>query len=313
MQDKVFRPISGFVYLVIFFLIVGFSTYFAILSGRQEGNALLVIMAAVLSVAALIGLCGLHIISPNQAKVIQCFGNYVGTLKDVGFYWTNPFYNSTRVSLRMQTFETGQITTPEQKEAGTGKVLQSAATYRGQPSKVNDKDGTPIEIAAVVVYRIVDAAQSVFTVDDIEVYIHMQSEAVLRDIASHYSYDAHEGEQYALRGHIEEVSGRLKTSLQERMQAAGVEVMDARISHLAYATEIAGAMLQRQQASATIAARQKIVEGAVGMVELAIHSLEQKGVVTLDPERKAALVSNLLVVLCGHSTPQPIVNTGTGR
>jgi len=258
--------------------------------------------------AWLIGLAGFLVVNPNEARVIQLFGKYKGTVKEQGFYYGNPFYRAQRVSLRVRTFETGQTKTPERKDAA-GQVTESSHTRR-MPSKVNDKDGTPIEIAAIIVWRVVNTAEAVFQVDNVEDFIHMQSESALRNLASHYSYDA-EDATFSLRGHIDEVTGRLTKEVQERVRQAGVVIEEARISYLAYAPEIAAAMLQRQQAGAVIAARARIVEGAVGMVEHAMEMLAQKNIIELDADRKAAMVSNLLVVLCGHTVPQPVVNTGT--
>jgi regulator of protease activity HflC (stomatin/prohibitin superfamily) len=259
-------------------------------------------------VAWIIHLPGYIVINPNEARVIQLFGTYVGTLAETGFFYGNPFYTKTKVSLRVQTFETGMTGTAEVKNA-EGKVLVPASTHR-QPSKVNDKDGTPIEIAAVVVYRVVNAAEAVLQVNDYEDFVHLQSDAALRNLASRYHYDGPESDEHSLRSHIEEVALQLKKELQERIRTAGVEILEARISYLAYAPEIAAAMLQRQQAGAIIAARQRIVEGAVGMVEHALELLEQKNVLKLDPERRATMVGNLLVVLCSHSVPHPVINTG---
>jgi regulator of protease activity HflC (stomatin/prohibitin superfamily) len=264
---------------------------------------------AALSLAWVVGLFGFVVNSPNHARVVQLLGNYVGTLRDVGFFWANPLYVTTKVSLRVQTFETGVLRTPERKDAH-GNVVQDAAARR-MPSKVNDRDGTPIEIAAVVTFRVVSPAEAVFQVDDYEEYIHVQADAALRNMASRYRYDGREEDGFSLRGHIDEVAGQLRQELQDRMTQAGVEIQDARISYLAYAPEIAAAMLQRQQAGAIVAARALIVEGAVGIVEHALDELAAKGLVDLDPERKAAMVSNLLVVLCGHHVPQPVLNTGT--
>jgi regulator of protease activity HflC (stomatin/prohibitin superfamily) len=265
-------------------------------------------LAILVGLVWLVGLAGFLVVNPNEARVVQLFGKYVGTLKEQGFYYGNPFYRAQRVTLRVQTFETGQTKTPERKDM-QGRVIEAAQSKR-MPSKVNDKDGTPIEIAAIVVWRVVNTAESVFQVDDVQDFVHMQSEAALRNLASHYSYDAQDGE-FALRGHIDEVAGRLKKEVQARVDQAGVTIEEARISYLAYAPEIAAAMLQRQQAGAIIAARSRIVEGAVGMVEHALEMLAHKNIIELDEERKAAMVSNLLVVLCGHSVPQPVVNTGT--
>jgi regulator of protease activity HflC (stomatin/prohibitin superfamily) len=231
-------------------------------------------------------LCGLFVVNPNEAKVLQLFGDYRGSVRRPGLRWANPFLTKKRVSLRVRNFETGKL-------------------------KVNDKRGNPIEIAAVVVWRVVDSAEAMFQVDDYENYVHVQSEAALRNLATGYPYDAHGEGEVDLVSHTAEISRQLKGEIQERLARAGVEVIEARISHLAYAPEIAAAMLQRQQASAVVAARQKIVEGAVGMVEMALDMLSRQQVLELDEEKKAAMVSNLLVVLCSDRHTQPVVNTGT--
>lgn len=308
MQDKEIKLSSGWPVLVAVLLaplVLALLIWLAVsLSSPWPA-----VLAVVLGLCWLISLPGFVIVNPNQARVIQLFGDYVGTIKDVGFYYGNPFYWKTKVSMRAQTFETGVTETPETKDAA-GKVLQTA-TRRRQPSKVNDRDGTPIEIAAVVVYQVVNPAQAVFQVDSYEDFVHVQSDSALRNLASQYSYDSHDDDAHSLRGHTAEIAERLKHEIQERISIAGVTVMEARISYLAYAPEIASAMLQRQQASALIAARQKIVEGAVGMVEHALQMLSDKKVIDLDGDRRAAMVSNLLVVLCGHQNPQPVLNTGT--
>ena len=224
--------------------------------------------------------------NPNEAKVLQFFGKYVGTVKAPGLRWANPFYSKRRISQRIRNFETARL-------------------------KVNDSEGNPIEIAAVVVWKVVETAEACFEVDDYNNYVHVQSEAALRNLSTSYAYDSHVEHQMSLRGNTAEVAAHLKTEIQDRLAKAGVEIIEARISHLAYAPEIAAAMLQRQQASAIIAARTRIVEGAVGMVEMALERLNQKGIVHLDEERKAAMVSNLLVVLCGERAAQPVVNTGS--
>jgi regulator of protease activity HflC (stomatin/prohibitin superfamily) len=260
-----------------------------------------------LALVWLVSVRGFIVNGPNQARVVQLFGKYVGTLREVGFYYGNPFYSRTLVSLRVRTFETGMSRT-EEKDA-QGNVTSSSSSR--QPMKVNDKDGTPIEIAAVVVWKVVSPVDAVFQVDDYEEFVLIQADAALRNLASRYSYDAPDTDSHSLRCHIEEVAGQLKYELQERMKQAGVEVQEARISYLAYAREIAAAMLQRQQAGAIIAARSQIVTGAVGMVEHALQMLSEKNIIELDAERRAAMVSNLLVVLCGHTVPQPVLNTGT--
>jgi regulator of protease activity HflC (stomatin/prohibitin superfamily) len=244
------------------------------------------IPAAIVAAAIIVLLFGLFMVEPNEAKVLQLFGRYVGTVKTQGLKWANPFYSKKRISLRVRNFESSKL-------------------------KVNDHDGNPVEIAAVVVWRVVDSAEAAFEVDDYEHFVHVQSEAALRNLATQYCYDAHEEGHMSLRGNTGEIAEQLRGEIQARLAKAGVEVVEARISHLAYAPEIAGAMLRRQQASAVIAARQKIVEGAVGMVEMALEMLQKKHVVELDNERKAAMVSNLLVVLCGEHEPQPVLNTGT--
>jgi regulator of protease activity HflC (stomatin/prohibitin superfamily) len=235
---------------------------------------------------AFVCLFGFFVVNPNEAKVLQLFGRYVGTEKTEGLRWASPFYSKRSVSLRAVSLESSRL-------------------------KVNDLDGNPIEIAAIVVWRVVDSAQAVFQVDRYDQYVGVQCEAALRNLATSYAYDAHEDGKLSLRGHTAEIAEHLKKEIQERMRLAGVEVIEARISHLAYAPEIAQAMLQRQQASAIIAARQKIVDGAVGMVEMALSRLAHNKVVVLDEERKAAMVSNLLVVLCGERATQPVINAGT--
>jgi regulator of protease activity HflC (stomatin/prohibitin superfamily) len=273
------------------------------------GSTLLIWVTPPMILAWIFSLFGFVVNAPNHARVITLLGKYAGTLKEVGFFYGNPLYWRKGVSLRARTFETGMTATNEVKDA-TGRIIQAASQYR-QPLKVNDKEGTPIEISAVIVWRVTDSAQAVFQVDKYEDFVHTQADAALRNLASRYSYDAPDADRHSLRAHIEEVAGQLKNELQERFHQAGVEVLESRISYLAYAPEIAAAMLQRQQAGAIIAARTRIVEGAVGMVEHALQMLAEKNVVELDPERRAAMVSNLLVVLCGHVVPQPVLNTGT--
>jgi regulator of protease activity HflC (stomatin/prohibitin superfamily) len=229
---------------------------------------------------------GFFQVAPNEGQVLQLFGKYAGTVRAEGLRWTNPFYTKRRISLRVRNFESGKL-------------------------KVNDSDGNPIEIGAVVVWQVLDTAEAVFCVDDYENYVHIQSESALRQMAQSYPYDAHDDGQPSLRSHGDVINSHLRDEIQTRLGKAGVQVVEARISHLAYAQEIAQAMLQRQQAGAIIAARTKIVEGAVSMVEMALDQLSQRGVVELDEERKAAMVSNLLVVLCGERGTQPVLNTGT--
>lgn len=309
MNERTIRLFPGLPMLPVFLLVIPAAVVSCILMAAAMKNFWPWGAAAVALVPAwFIGLFGFKIVNPNQARVVQLFGKYVGTLKEPGLYYGNPFYYAQRVSMRVQTFETGQTKSPELKDVH-GKVTQNSHTAR-RPSKVNDKDGTPIEIAAIVVWRIVNTAEAAFVVDDAEDFVHMQSEAALRGLASRYSYDA-EDEHFSLRGHIDEVCSQLKTETQERVKQAGVVIEEARISHLAYAPEIASAMLQRQQAGAVIAARSRIVEGAVGMVQHAMEMLSEKKIVEFDSDRKAAMVSNLLVVLCGDRNTQPVVNAGT--
>ncbi len=246
------------------------------------------ILAACVAVMCVLIAClkGLFIVNPNEAIVLQLFGAYAGTAKHPGLRFANPLYTHRKISQRIRNFESNQL-------------------------KVNDQDGNPIDIRAVVVWKVVDTAEAVFEVENFEDFVRVQSEAALRNLATRYPYDAHVEGQLSLRGNTAEIADQLKAEIQARLTKAGVLVMEARISHLAYAPEIAQAMLRRQQASAVIAARQKIVEGAVGMVEMALHELDRKNVVTLDPERKASMVSNLLVVLCSENNVQPVVNTGT--
>ena len=250
------------------------------------GGALPVVVSAALVVLVVLAVTGLYSIQPNQAAVLSLFGKYVGTVKEAGLRWNNPFYSKRKVSQRVRNFESGKL-------------------------KVNELDGSPIEIASVIVWQVVDASEAVYNVDDYESFVHIQSESALRTMATSYPYDQHEDGQVALRSHAAEVSQHLKDELGERLADAGVAVIDARITHLAYAQEIAQAMLQRQQANAIIAARTRIVAGAVGMVQMALGELEKNGVVNLDEERKAQMVSNLLVVLCGDRGMQPVLNAGS--
>lgn len=246
-------------------------------------------LLAILS-CIVVGICwfGFFMVAPNQGRVLQLFGQYVGSERMEGLRWANPLYMKAKVSLRVRNFESGTL-------------------------KVNDSSGNPIDIAAVVVWKVVDTAEALFEVDDYENYVQIQSEAALRNLATTHPYDSYDddGADFCLRSNPEEVAELLKKEVQNRLSKAGVEVIEARLSHLAYSPEIASAMLQRQQASAIVAARKKIVEGAVGMVDLALAALSEKEVVTLDEERKAAMVSNLLVVLCGESSATPVVNAGS--
>ncbi|HEY0921288.1 SPFH domain-containing protein [Rheinheimera pacifica] len=244
------------------------------------------VIALLLAIVVFICWFGFYMVHPNQSAVLQLFGRYVGTDLNNGLRWSNPLYSKQKVSLRVRNFESSKM-------------------------KVNDNAGNPVEIAAVVVWKVVDSAEAVFEVDNYENFVSIQSESAIRHLASSYAYDAGNDEAISLRSSTDEVTELLKSEIQARLNKAGVQVLEARISHLAYAPEIASAMLQRQQAAAIVAARQQIVEGAVGMVETALQRLSERNVVQLDDERKAAMVSNLLVVLCGDHHVQPVINTGS--
>lgn len=252
----------------------------------QAESAPQIVILVVLTIILFVLWFGFFLVNPNEARVLLLFGKYVGSVKTTGLKYSNPLYTKKRVSLRTRNFETGRL-------------------------KVNDRDSNPIEIAAVVVWKVVDSAEALFEVDDFVQYVTVQSEAAVRTLASQYPYDVHEEGVIALASHQDEISDKMLEEIQARLAKAGVHVIEARISHLAYAPEIASAMLQRQQATAIIAARQKIVEGAVGMVDMALEHLERDNIVALDDERKAAMVSNLLVVLCADRAPQPVVNAGS--
>jgi regulator of protease activity HflC (stomatin/prohibitin superfamily) len=260
--------------------------------------------------SGLLILVGLFIVNPNESKVLLLFGVYTGTVRQTGFFWANPFYSKKRVSMRTRIFETGFNTTTNTATNAQGGTQTTSSKVR-QPAKVNDKEGNPIEIAAVVTWQVINTVEALFQVDNYEEYVHIQSESALRNLASLYPYDNHDDNTMSLRGNTAEVGEMLKRELHERLSSAGVEVMEARISSLAYAPEIASSMLQRQQASAILAARRIIVEGAVGMVEDALARIEKGGMVNFDDDRKAAMISNLLVVLCGERSAQPVLNTGS--
>jgi regulator of protease activity HflC (stomatin/prohibitin superfamily) len=286
MREKVLAGVSGWAALtaglVAMFLIV----YFGFVPAVRSQQAGWIVTWALLMAFDMFLLTGLFVLNPNEAKVLQLFGAYVGTVKTPGLRWANPLYMKRRISLRIRNFESSHL-------------------------KVNDLEGNPIEIAAVVVWRVVETFEACFHVDDYQNFLHVQSEAAVRNMATSYPYDSHDDHVTSLRGHTAAVAEHLKKEIQDRLSQAGVEVIEARISHLAYAPEIAAAMLQRQQAGAIIAARTRIVEGAVGMVKMALEALSERGIVQLDEDRRAQMVSNLLVVLCGERAAQPVVNTGT--
>jgi hypothetical protein len=275
-----FAATLGLVALLIWYLATVMADDVSVAAGIG-----LVAIIVVLSVVC-VGFAGLTPVNPNEARALVLFGHYDGTVREQGLQWVNPLAERRRISVRVRNFETSKL-------------------------KVNDHDGNPIEIAAVVVWKVTDTAEALFEVDDFENFIHVQAEAALRNLATTHPYDAHVEGDIALRSNPLEIAGELRQEIQDRLEKAGVAVIEARISHLAYAPEIANAMLRRQQANAVIAARTRIVEGAVGMVEMALDQLSAKGVVNLDEERKAQMVSNLLVVLCSEHEAQPVLNTGT--
>lgn len=289
MKEIPYRSLPGIPFLLGILVIAALAVWVFIQgTGGSSGvvRPSLLLAGVLIGLVAFLSLTGLYAVQPNQAAVLSLFGKYVGTVKENGLRWNNPFFSKKKVSQRVRNFESGRL-------------------------KVNELDGSPIEIAAVIVWQVVDSAEAVYNVEDYESFVQIQSESALRTMATSYPYDQHHEGQLALRSHALEVSKHLQDELQERLADAGVQVLDARISHLAYAPEIAQAMLQRQQASAVIAARTLIVAGAVGMVEMALEELQKNNVVQLDEERKAQMVSNLLVVLCGDRGPQPVLNTGS--
>ena len=284
-QEKTRSVASGYLALVVLpvlTLLLGWLLVRSIIAA----DILFIVLYGILALVIFICYFGFFMVHPNQAKVLQLFGTYVGSVRETGLRWANPFYSKESVSLRVRNFESGQM-------------------------KVNDSSGNPIEIAAVVVWKVVDSAEAMFEVDDYESFVQIQSEAALRNMATSYPYEAHGGDEVALRSHPQAIAEKLREEVQDRLDKAGVAVIEARISHLAYAQEIASAMLKRQQAQAIVAARRQIVDGAVGMVQMALSELDEQGVVELDEERKASMVSNLLVVLCGEENARPVVNTGS--
>ena len=284
-RERVVTGRNGLAALLILLVLLGFAVW-RFVQAAQAGDGPIMITMLVSIVLLLAMMHGLTLVNPNDAKVLTLLGKYAGSVKEPGFWWVNPLMVKRLISLKVRNFETAKL-------------------------KVNDNHANPIEIAAIVVWRVVDTAEALFEVDDYEHYVKIQSESAVRGLASTYPYDAHADGAISLSTHTAEISQDLQAQVQDRLAKAGVQVLETRISHLAYAPEIASAMLQRQQASAIIAARQKIVEGAVGMVETALEMLAEKQIVDLDTERKATMVSNLLVVLCSERGTQPVVNTGT--
>jgi len=285
MQEVEIRSWPGIPILVLN-LVVLVAAVVWFIAGARDSDPVVIFSSIVVFLLAILTLIGYYMVEPNQAAVLTLFGKYVGTVRPQGLRFNNPFYAKRKVSLRVRNFESGRL-------------------------KVNELEGSPIEIAAVIVWKVVDSAEATFNVDDYESFVHIQSEAALRSMATQYPYDQHDDGQVSLRSHAGEISDQLKRQLDERLTTAGVDVIEARISHLAYAAEIAQAMLQRQQANAVVAARRRIVDGAVGMVEMALKDLKAQGIVELDEERQAQMVSNLLVVLCSDRAPTPVVNAGS--
>ena len=284
-RETTFRAAPGWLALVLLPLALAADIVFFVFSIIWQQWILLIVLAVLLPILSFL-FNGLFAVPPNEARVLQLFGRYVGTVRTPGLRYTNPLYSKKRISVRVRNFET-------------------------ERSKVNDTDGNPIEMAAVVVWRVADTYEATFEVDDYVNFVHVQSESAVRNLATRYPYDTQEQGQMSLRGDTEEIASQLKDEIQHRLEKAGVEVLEARITHLAYAPEIASAMLQRQQAGAIIAARSQIVEGAVSMVQMALDNLSEREIVELDEERKASMVSNLLVVLCGDKATQPVLSTDT--
>ncbi|HXT69217.1 MAG TPA: SPFH domain-containing protein [Vicinamibacterales bacterium] len=289
-RERSLSTISGWLAVPVWFTALALSLWQFVVTAQAVddgvGNPLRLVAWIVVMVFLIFLLKGFFVVNPNEARVLTLFGRYSGSVKRDGFHWSNPLFRRRAISLKIRNFESAQI-------------------------KVNDLEGNPIEIAAIVVWRVVETAEALFEVDNYEHYVKVQTEAAVRNLAMHYPYDAYVDGHMSLRSNTTEIAELMKAEVQARLNKAGVEVLEARINHLAYAPEIAAAMLQRQQAGAIIAARQRIVEGAVGMVEMALDLLSKRDVVTLDNDRKAAMVSNLLVVLCGDRNTQPVVNTGT--
>lgn len=283
-EKRVRTPTGGGMLVFLLLAMVGVPAFAGVTEVIK--NPAVALFVVLVEVVLLVALGGFFIVGPNEGVVLQLFGKYAGTVREEGLRWANPFFAKRRLSLKMRSFESARL-------------------------KVNDIEGNPIEIAAIIVWKVVDTAEACFRVDNYERFVAVQAESALRNLATRYAYDAHDDAKPSLRGHTEHIAEELCGELAKALGAAGVEVVEAQISHLAYAPEIAQAMLQRQQAGAIIAARQRIVEGAVGMVEMALTMLAKNDMVRFDEERKAAMVSNLLVVLCGERAAQPVVNTGT--
>ena len=308
---------SGWLALIISILFI-LSQVLGVLTLIAYENAILLVISIILFIVAIFMLCGLKIVNPNESVVFVLFGKYYGTLKKPGFFFVNPFVsaiNPTYESQVAKLSKTGEKDSDDESTtSNTKKVSLKAMTLNNQKQKVNDELGNPIIIGTIVIWKVVNPTKAVFNVENYKTFLSIQCDSTIRNVARLYPYDSEDTEDHrekSLRGSSQEIADRLKEELQKRVEIAGIEVEEVRITHLSYAPEIAAAMLQRQQAEAIIAARKKIVEGAVGMVEMALNSLSEKEVVELDDERKAAMVSNLLVVLCGNKDAQPIVNSGS--
>lgn len=306
--EKPYRPMSGWAALVGI-PVAGIASLAAVAYGAANSQPVIAISGSLGIVVAFVALFGFMAVAPNDSRVLLLFGEYKGSVRESGFFWVNPFYSKKKLSLRIRNFETGSAALPDEKNE-VGQVVKQGGRTQSKPSKVNDSEGNPVDISAVVVWKVVDTAEAMFEVDDYEHFVEVQSEAALRVLASRHPYDS-DDETVSLRGNPDEVCEQLKTDIKERLDKAGVDVIEARISHLAYSPEIAAAMLQRQQAQAVVSARTKIVEGAVGMVDMALDHLKRDGIVELDEDRKATMVSNLLVVLCSDRHTQPVVNAGS--
>jgi regulator of protease activity HflC (stomatin/prohibitin superfamily) len=319
------HAVSGWLMLpvniILLFAGIALLVWGIVITAETRHFSPLIIFSPLVEATAIILLCGHFTLQPNEARVLLLFGAYHGTVRESGFFWANPFYSRIRsrapLSAGDHSRDTNRATRTSIVHAAMGfrtlgtKISLRVRNFNSEQLKVNDKRGNPVEIASVVVWRVEDTARAAFDVDDFESYVQIQSEAAIRHIASLYSYDRSEDDEPTLRDSADEVAQALQAELRERLHKAGLAVDEARLTHLAYAPEIAQAMLRRQQAEAIIAARQKIVHGAVSMVDMALRELSEKAVVEMDEERKAAMVSNLLVVLCGDKEITPVVNTGT--
>src|SRR6266481_1929856 len=326
-RERIVKSLNGWVmlpFVIVLFLGALALLIYSIVAGvRGEGHPIwsLFILSLLLEPVSIIMLVGFFTLQPNEARVLILFGAYKGTVRDAGFHWGNPFYSNgpSQLSALARTIEASKRGGPEHPALDMGgsrrlsrfKLSLRTRNFNSDTLKVNDKRGNPIEIGAVVVWRVQDTAQAIFDVEDFQNFVRVQGESALRHVATAYAYDHGEENEVTLRSGVDEVSQALKEELQARLEKAGVQVEEARLTHLAYAPEIAQAMLRRQQAEAVIAARQKIVQGAVSMVDMALRELAEKHVVVLDDERKASMVSNLMVVLCGEAEVHPVINTGT--